>query len=136
MECWALNKNMVKIRLNGACERWPPLWYLLLFLSLFNKLNSPAEDTGGSRPSGISSGHLPVTGDGIEGAIISSEGDVEPDDSVASLDHLEVLGIEASLVGGGGEEELNLFEETGLTEFVELGSKLRLGGESTRGGSH
>ena len=75
-----------------------------------------------------------VAGDGLEGAIISTEWDVESYDSLASLNEVEVLLTDASLLSGFVVEKLDLLEETRLTELVELGSELGGGGEL--GSSH
>lgn len=75
-----------------------------------------------------------IAGDGLEGAIISTEWDVESHDSLASLDEVEVLFTDASLLSGFVVEKLDLLEETRFTELVELGSEL--GGGSELGSSH
>ena len=75
-----------------------------------------------------------IAGDGLEGAIISTEWDVESHDSLASLDEIEVLFTDASLLSGFVVEKLDLLEETRFTELIELGSEL--GGGSELGSSH
>ena len=76
-----------------------------------------------------------VAGNGLKGAVVSAEGDVESDDGLASLDQVKVLLINASFSSGFVEEELDLFEETGFTVFIELGSELWLrGGKLTEDG--
>ena len=74
-----------------------------------------------------------VAGNGLKGAVVSAEGDVESDDGLASLDQVKLLLINASFSSGFVEEELDLFEETGFTVFIELGSELWLcAGKSTK----
>ena len=67
---------------------------------------------------------VPVACDGLDGAVVSPEGDVEPDDCVASLDEFEVLFRDACLGGGSVEEELNLLQESRLLVLIELGTEL------------
>jgi len=77
-----------------------------------------------------------VAGDGLEGAVVSAERDVEPDDGLASSDQREVLLIDASHVGGLVIEQLDLLEETGLLVFVNLLSELLGSAELARHGFH
>ena len=63
-----------------------------------------------------------VAGDSVEVAVVATEWDVEPDDGVASLDHLQVLGVNASFGGSRVVEKLDLFEEARLIVFVVVGS--------------
>jgi hypothetical protein len=67
---------------------------------------------------------LPVASDGLDGTVIASQGDVESNDSVASLDQVEVLLWNVSFGSSAIEEELDLLEETGLLELVELGAEV------------
>ncbi len=67
---------------------------------------------------------LPVASDGLNGAVVSAEGDVESNDSVAGLDELQVLVGDAGLGSSTVEEELDLFEEARLLELVERGSEV------------
>ena len=76
--------------------------------------------------------YLPVAGDGLEGAVVATEGDVEADDGLASLDEVEVFFLDASLGGGIVEEELDLLEETRLVVLVKLGAKFLSGSEVTK----
>ena len=76
--------------------------------------------------------NLPVAGDGLEVTVVSAEGDVESDDGLAGLDEVEVLLIDASLVGGVVVEELDLLKETRLTMIIELRAELCLGSEGAR----
>ena len=79
---------------------------------------------------------LPVTRDGLEFAVVSAERDVEPDDSLASPDEVEVLLIDASFRSGLVVEELDLLQETGLLVFVQSGTcRGDCGGEAA-GGYH
>jgi len=64
----------------------------------------------------------PVAGDGLEGAIVATEGDLEADDRVARLNQFQVLRVDASLSGGGVVEQLNLLEEAGLAVLVQVGA--------------
>lgn len=63
---------------------------------------------------------LPVASDGVDAAVVSTERDVESNDSVAGLDELEVLLRNASLGSSAVEEELHLLEEPRLLVGVEL----------------
>ena len=65
-----------------------------------------------------------VAGYGVEVAVVTTEGDVESDDRVARLDHLEVLGIDSSFGSSRVVEKFDLLEETGLVIFVEAGTRL------------
>jgi hypothetical protein len=67
---------------------------------------------------------LPVASDGLDGTVVASQGDVESNDSVASLDQVEVLLWNVSFGSSAIEEELDLLEETGLLELVELGAEV------------
>ena len=76
---------------------------------------------------------LPVASDGLKGAVVSAERDVESDDGLASLDQVEVLLLNAGLLGGIVEEKLDLLEETRLVVLVKLGAELLLSsGELTK----
>ena len=75
--------------------------------------------------------NLPVTSDGLKIAVVSTKGDVESDDGLASLDKVEHALIDAGGDGGLVVEELDLLEETGLVVLVELGAELLLSGEAT-----
>lgn len=66
--------------------------------------------------------NLPVAGDGLEGAIVATEGDLEADNRVAGLNQFEVLRVDASLSGGGVIEQLNLLEEARLAVLVQVGA--------------
>jgi molybdopterin/thiamine biosynthesis adenylyltransferase len=72
---------------------------------------------------------LPVASDGLEVTVISSERDVESDDSLARLDEVEVLGVDAGGLGSVVVEELDLLEETRLVVLVDLGAEFLGGGE-------
>ena len=74
--------------------------------------------------------NLPVASDGLEGAVVSTEWDVESNDGLAGLDELEVLGVNAGLASSLVEEELDLLEETWLVVLVELWPEL-LGSSSS-----
>ena len=67
----------------------------------------------------------------VKFCIVSAERDVESDDGVASLDHLEVLWVESSLLGSRREEQFDLLEETRLPVLIHLWAELRLSGEGT-----
>jgi len=76
-----------------------------------------------------------VASDGLEGSVVSAEGNVESDNGLAGLDEVEELGVDAGLGSGLVEEELDLLEETGLLELVELGAEASLcGGGRESGG--
>lgn len=68
--------------------------------------------------------YVPVASDGLDGAVVTTEGNVESNDSVAGLDEVQVLLRDVSLGGSAIEEELDLFEEAWLLELVELGTKV------------
>ena len=67
---------------------------------------------------------LPVTRDSLEGTVVSAQWDVESHDSLASLDEVQVLLLDAGLSGGFVVEELDLLEETRLVVLIELGAEL------------
>jgi|SanBayMetagenome_1026888.scaffolds.fasta_scaffold84419_1 hypothetical protein len=68
--------------------------------------------------------NLPVACDSLDCAIVAAEGDVESNDSVAGLDEVQVLLGNISLRSSAVEEKLDLLEETGLLERVELGTEV------------
>ena len=68
--------------------------------------------------------YLPVAWDGLEGSIVSTEWDVESNHSLAGLDELEVLLVDASLVSGLVVEKFDLLEETWLVVCIEFWTKL------------
>ena len=72
---------------------------------------------------------LPVTRDSLEGTVVSAQWDVESHDSLASLDEVQVLLLDAGLSGGFVVEELDLLEETGLVVLIELRAEFWLGSE-------
>ena len=72
---------------------------------------------------------LPVTRDGLESTVVSAQWDVESHDSLASLDEVQVLLLDAGLSGGFVVEELDLLEETGLVVLIELRAEFWLGSE-------
>ena len=75
---------------------------------------------------------LPVAGDSFQGAVVSTEGNVESDDSLASLDEVKVLLIDSSEGGSFIVEELDLLEETRLSISIKLWAELRsLSSEAT-----
>ena len=77
---------------------------------------------------------LPVTCDSFKIAVVSAQWDVESHDSLAGLDEVQVLLLDAGLSGSFVVEELDLLEETGFVVLIELGSELLLsGGELSEG---
>jgi hypothetical protein len=62
---------------------------------------------------------LPVAGDGLKATVVSTEWDVEPDDSLARGNEVEVFGGDTSLGSSGVVEEFDLLKETGLVVLVE-----------------
>ena len=74
---------------------------------------------------------LPVASDGLEVTVVSSERDVESDDSLARLDQVEVLSVDASGLCSVVVEELDLLKETRLVVLVNLGAEFCSGGEVT-----
>jgi DNA-binding transcriptional ArsR family regulator len=73
---------------------------------------------GGRPPS------LPVAGDGIDGTVVTSQRNVESNDSVAGLNQVEVFLRNIGLGSSAVEEKLDLLEEAGLLELVELGPEV------------
>jgi len=67
---------------------------------------------------------LPVASDGLNGAIVTAKRNVESNDSVASLDQVQILLRNISLGGCAVKEELDLLEESGFLEVVELGAEV------------
>jgi hypothetical protein len=63
---------------------------------------------------------LPVASDGVNGAIVATKGNIESNDSVASLDEVQILLRNISLGGCAVKEELDLLEESWFLELVEL----------------
>ena len=55
-----------------------------------------------------------VADDVLDGAVVETDGNGEPDDVVAGANQLEVVLGDAGLGCGSVEEELDLLEETGL----------------------
>jgi len=64
---------------------------------------------------------LPVTSDGLETTVVSTERDVESDDGLTGLDEVEVLLADASGSSGILIEKFDLLKETGLVVLIELG---------------
>ena len=67
---------------------------------------------------------LPVASDGLNGAIVTAKRNVESNDSVASLDQVQILLRNISLGGCAVKEELDLLEESGFLEGVKLGAEV------------
>ena len=67
---------------------------------------------------------LPVAANNFESSVVSAQGDVEPDKRLTRLNQFEVGLIDSSLRCSVVEEELHLFQETGLIILIELGSEL------------
>ena len=68
--------------------------------------------------------NLPIASNSLNGAIVTAERNIESNDSVASLDQVEIFLGNISLLGSAVEEELDLLEEAGLLELVELGTEV------------
>ena len=66
---------------------------------------------------------LPVAANNFESSVVSAQGDVEPDKRLTGLNQFEVGLIDSSLRCSVVEEELHLFQETGLIIHIEFGSK-------------
>ena len=75
---------------------------------------------------------LPVAGDRLQGAVVSTQGNVESDDGLASLDQVEVLLVDAGELGSFIVEKLDLLQETRLLICIKLGAKLLGSGEATK----
>ena len=67
---------------------------------------------------------LPVASDGLNGAIVTTERNVESNDSVASLDEIQVLLRDVCLGGCAVKEEFDLLEESRFLEVVKLGAEV------------
>ena len=76
---------------------------------------------------------LPVTSDGLNGAVVPAKWDVKPDDGLAGCDKLEVLVADAGHGRGLVVKQLDLLEETRLVVLVKPGACLNLGGERSHG---
>ena len=63
---------------------------------------------------------LPVASDGLNGAVVTTKRNVESNDSVASLDQVQILLRNISLGGCAVKKELDLLEESGFLEVVKL----------------
>jgi len=77
---------------------------------------------------------LPIARDGLETAVVASQGDVEPDNGLACLDEVEILLGDAGLGGSLSVEKLDLLEETGLTILIETGAVLGARGSRREAG--
>ena len=75
---------------------------------------------------------LPVAGDRLQGAVVSTQGNVESDDGLASLDQVKILLINACKLGSFIVEKLDLLQETRLLICIELGAELLGSGEATK----
>lgn len=73
-----------------------------------------------------------VASDSLEITVVSTERDVESDDSLASSDESQVLSVNTSGVGGVVVEKLDLLEETGFVVLIELWTELLAGSEMTK----
>lgn len=67
---------------------------------------------------------LPVASDSFNTAVVATKGNIESNDSVASLNEVQIFLRNISLGGCAVEEELDLFEESGFLEGVELGTEV------------
>jgi len=76
--------------------------------------------------------NLPIASNSLNGAIVTAERNIESNDSVASLDQVEIFLRNISLLCSAVEEELDLLEEAGLLESIELGTEV-LGIQSRSG---
>ena len=74
--------------------------------------------------------HLPVAANNFESSVVSAQGDIEPDKRLTSFNQIEVLVVDTGVICSIIEEELHLFQETGLIIRIELGSELLLGSSS------
>lgn len=63
--------------------------------------------------------NLPVAGHHFQLAVVSTEWDVESDDSLACLDEVEPLWVNAGLAGTRVVEHLDLLKETGFTVLID-----------------
>ena len=74
----------------------------------------------------VRSSDLPVTRDSLKSTVVSTQWNVESHDSLAGLDEVQVLLLDASLGGSFVVKELDLLKETRLVVGIELGAKLLL----------
>jgi len=65
-----------------------------------------------------------VASDGLDSAIVTTERNIESNDSVACLDKVQVLLGDVSFRGSAIEEELDLLEEARLLEGIKLGTEV------------
>jgi hypothetical protein len=65
-----------------------------------------------------------VAANNFESSVVSAQGDVEPDKRLTSFNQIEVLVVDTGVICSVIEEELHLFQETGLIIRIELGSEL------------
>ena len=70
----------------------------------------------------IKCAHLPVASNDLQITVVSSQGNVESNDSLAGLDEVEPLLIDVGLGGARLEEELDLFEETWFSICIKVGT--------------
>jgi len=63
-----------------------------------------------------------IASDSLETAVVASEGNVEPNNTLACLDEVKVLLGDAGLLGSLSVEKLDLLEETGLSMLIETGA--------------
>jgi len=65
-----------------------------------------------------------IAGDGLESTVVSAQGDVKSNDSLARSNEIQVLLFNASQDCGFVEEKFNLLEETGFEVLIQLRAKL------------
>lgn len=65
---------------------------------------------------------LPIASDSLKAAVVATQGNVEPNNTLACLDEVKILLGDSGLRGGLGVEKLDLLEETGLTMLIEAGT--------------
>ena len=75
---------------------------------------------------------LPVAGDRLQGAVVSTQGNVESGDGLASLNQVKILLVNTCELGSLIVEELDLLQETRLLICIKLGAKLLGSGEATK----
>ena len=75
---------------------------------------------------------LPVAGDRLQGAVVSTQGNVESNDGLASLDQVKILLVNACELGSLIVEELDLLQETWLLICIKLRAKLLGSSEATK----
>ena len=80
--------------------------------------------------------HLPIAGDHLDASRVAANRDVEADNSVALLDHLQHVLVKTSELSGAIVVELDHFQESrfniGVRHWTKLGRITRFGSRRKR----